>query len=388
LRLENLVGGLRLPRYTRLGSDEKEEGSHTYTSLGSLPRRVQTLLALLALGLFFIIIYSFRSPHHHAPYPDHDTATKHLVIASFTAQNVSWLSQIPSEWTIKRYLMDDPHPSPPALSVPRNQGREAMAYLTYIIDHYDALPDYMIFTHGHERSWHQMEPLQMKVRALNLTALDEENYISLRCGDQMGCEKRPYIDTKHPNWSGEDHMCDFWSTIVPHEPCPRYVSYKCCAQHAVTKHAVRLRSRKDWERIRAPIMHDLKDNKGWGAGATDWLGGMYYEKFWHLLLLGSGVPEYCPSVEHCQQVHFSNAIICDGDTDATVFEGDAWMDTRCVSAFDGLDRDEPAGPAIEKFHGKLLDTYADVRKASGERHKMQQEAYRDKLLLENGRKEP
>ncbi|TKA60954.1 hypothetical protein B0A55_11828 [Friedmanniomyces simplex] len=118
-------------------------------------------------------------------------------------------------------------------------------------------------------------------------------------------------------------------------------------------------------------MHDLRENQGWGDGAMDWLNGMYYEKFWHMLL-GAG-PEYCPSIGRCQQVHFSNAIICDGETDATVFEGDAWMDVQCVSAFDGIDKDVPAGPAIDLFHKKLLHTYAQVRSKAGERHKKQQD---------------
>ncbi|TKA60951.1 hypothetical protein B0A55_11827 [Friedmanniomyces simplex] len=126
-------------------------------------------------------------------------------------------------------------------------------------------------------------------------------------------------------------------------------------------------------------MHDLRENQGWGDGAMDWLNGMYYEKFWHMLL-GAG-PEYCPSIGRCQQVHFSNAIICDGETDATVFEGDAWMDVQCVSAFDGIDKDVPAGPAIDLFHKKLLHTYAQVRSKAGERHKKQQEAYNSRQAL-------
>lgn len=370
----------RRPRYGVVASQNASDGKDAAGVFG-IPRRIQTLL--LAIGVLAVVGF-FLLPSHKqvssaltraggSVIPDHDLATKHLVIASFKAQNVDWLAQIPSTWTIKRYFMDDPNPEPPGLAVPRNHGREAMAYLTYIIDHYDDLPDYAIFTHGHERSWHQMEPLPMKVRALNLTALYQENYISLRCGDQMGCEKQPYIDTLHPNWGGEAHMCDFWETIVPHEVCPRYVSYKCCAQHAVTRAAIKTRTKEDWIRIRDPLLHDFKDYKKWGQGATDWLGGMFYEKFWHLLL-GAG-PEYCPSIEKCRQVHFSNAIVCDGDTDATLFEGDAWMDTRCVSAFDGLDKDAPPGPAIEAFHKELLTKYAQMRSEAGKRRKGQQEAY-------------
>ncbi|KAK5683237.1 hypothetical protein LTS10_004768 [Elasticomyces elasticus] len=322
-----LLTGQKPPRYT-IVSDEKSESTRPW----AIPRRVQSLLGLLAAGTILLLLLPLRNRISSRQRAEHQAqAEKHLIIASYTAQNVSWLSEIPTAWTIKRYLMDDPSPELPGLPVPLNQGREAMAYLTYIIDHYDALPDYMVFTHGHERSWHQMEPLQMKVRALNLTALDEEDYISLRCGMQMGCEKQPYIDTKHVNWSGED---------------------------------LQKRSKEAWIRIREPVMHEVQD---------DWLSGMFYEKFWHMLL-GAG-PEYCPSLAQCQQVHFSNAIICDGDTDATVFEGDAWMDTKCVSAFDGLDKDAPAGPAIKEFHKELLHIYADIRGKAGERHKMQQDAY-------------
>lgn len=375
-RLEALQGALR-PQYVRV-SWYDDEGKVDRTS--TLSRRVRILIGLAVASLALVLLLPL---HRHLSWGSYhgitissaayDAAEKHLIIASFTAQNVSWLSEIPSSWTIKRYFMDDPNPEQPGLSVPRNQGREAMAYLTYIVDHYDTLPNYMVFTHGHERSWHQVEPLQMKIRALNLAALEKENYISLRCGDQMGCEKQPYIDTRHPNWGGEKHMCDFWKTIVPHESCPRYVSYKCCAQHAVTRAAVRKRSKQDWIRIREPLLHDLSDNKAWGEGATDWLGGMYYEKFWHILL-GTG-PEYCPSIETCQQVHFSNAIICDGDIDLTVFEGTAWKETSCVSAFDGIDKDAPAGPAIEHFHKELLNIYADTRRKAAERHKKQQDVY-------------
>ena len=80
-----------------------------------------------------------------------------------------------------------------------------MAYLTYIIDHYDNLPDIAVFVHGHYRSWHQHAPISAKIRALNVTAVERENYVSLRCSDNMGCERRPYLDVTNSstvNWWG------------------------------------------------------------------------------------------------------------------------------------------------------------------------------------------
>ena len=352
---------------------EKREGWRWY----SIPKRLQTVLAF-TLGIALLLTVGWRISLWRADvaarklHAHHERSEKHLVIASYTAQNVSWLDDVPTAWTVKRYMMDDPDAQSPPLPVPVNQGREAMAYLTYIIDHYDSLPDYMIFTHGHERSWHQQEHLQQKIRALNLTALDEENYISLRCGVQMGCEKLPYIDTRHVNWSGEAGLCHFWEKVTG-KRCPRYISYKCCAQHAVTRAAVRTRSKAAWERIRAPIMAEKMSD-------DNWLTGIFYEKTWHMMF--GMPPEHCPSIERCQQVHFSNAIVCDGDTDLTAFEGQVWRDVKCVSAFDDIGRDDPPGPAMKEFSQNILHTFAQMRRAASERHQAQIDAW--KAQLEQG----
>lgn len=314
------------------------------TSLGARQTRFRNIL--VAISCFCLISLSGywglgrgRSDQYKPKAPL-SRPSKHLVIASYKSQDVSWIKDIPSDWSIKRYLMDDQssHPSG-GLSVPRNFGREAMAYLTYIIDHYDDLPDYAAFIHGHYRAWHQQAPISAKVRALNLTALENENYISFRCEDSMGCEHKPFIDTKTVEWEGERHMRKFWSYILPNSELPRYLSYKCCAQHAVTARAIRTRSKQDWIRVREPLLRDLADleaKEEWAQNPplNEYLLGSWYEKLWHVLLGTDS--EYCPSVEHCRQVHFSNAIVCSGDQDLSVFNGDLWKDNRCITAFDNV----------------------------------------------------
>lgn len=167
-----------------------------------------------------------------------------------------------------------------------------MAYLTYIIDHYDNLPDYMIFTHGHDRSWHQVEPLAWKIRALNLTALEREGYISLRCEDAMGCENRPYIDLNETNWPGEWTLPHFWEAVIPDLPMPKTLSYKCCAQFAVSRRAIKQHPLSLWQKLRDPLLQDLevlKKETIWGAGPpeiNDWSVGTFWEKIWHAVLSG------------------------------------------------------------------------------------------------------
>lgn len=50
-------------------------------------------------------------------------------------------------------------------------------YLTYIIDHYDELPDRMVFMHPHRSSWH----IEDAVAVLKKMRWDAHEYANLRC---------------------------------------------------------------------------------------------------------------------------------------------------------------------------------------------------------------
>lgn len=47
-----------------------------------------------------------------------------------------------------------PSLSPLPLHIVPNHGSESMGYLTAILDHWEHLPDLMLFLHGHRQSWH------------------------------------------------------------------------------------------------------------------------------------------------------------------------------------------------------------------------------------------
>lgn len=73
------------------------------------------------------------------------------------------------------------------LQTPTWYGREAAVYLTYIIDHYRSLPEYVIFFHGHRTSWHQPEDFGFVLSALNYSAVSEHGWINLRCANNPSC---------------------------------------------------------------------------------------------------------------------------------------------------------------------------------------------------------
>jgi hypothetical protein len=49
------------------------------------------------------------------------------------------------------------------------KGNEASAYLEYIINNYENLPDICIFVHGHRNSWHNKENIDEKIKKLEFS---------------------------------------------------------------------------------------------------------------------------------------------------------------------------------------------------------------------------
>ena len=86
---------------------------------------------------------------------------------------------------------------------PKNKGRESLAYLQYIVDHYDDLPSTIVFLHSHKDgwpgAWHTDTMAYSNVdsiRALQTDFVQRNGYVNLRCQQTPGCpdEIRPFRD--------------------------------------------------------------------------------------------------------------------------------------------------------------------------------------------------
>lgn len=65
---------------------------------------------------------------------------KSIIVASIASENAQWVNKNFPDFEINTYIADSPDAD---YTVFKNQGREATVYLTYIINHYYNLPDYM-----------------------------------------------------------------------------------------------------------------------------------------------------------------------------------------------------------------------------------------------------
>jgi Protein of unknown function (DUF3431) len=231
------------------------------------------------------------------PEADPKSLRKMIVMAKTAFEDTRWVSDELPDWNASIYSWDDL--SGTTIPLMNDKGREANAYLTYLIDHYDDLADIVVFLHAHRggnpRGWHiDNEDFDnaLSVKRLRLEAVRKEGYVNLRCQFLPGCPIM--FDTKakeDPEESPNIYLDAFkesWPALFPKEPIPETLGVACCAQFAVSKAQIRKRPRSDYERYKTWLLETRYD---------DHLAGTVLEYLWHVIF--GRDPVHCPDIWEC-----------------------------------------------------------------------------------------
>jgi hypothetical protein len=187
------------------------------------------------------------------------------------------------------YNVDDMRNEDERLRLPAAKGNEAIVYLTWIMENYDNLPQSAVFVHGHRESWHQDDAIEGLIGDLNLHALSEIGYISLRCLWKPSCPAE--IDFDRQEWivlgpgaklrkKSQVAIDENWQYLFPDELRPNVIASPCCAQFAVTREVIRRRPRSDYDRMREWLID---------TPLGDDISGRVFEKLWAYIFTGQGV---------------------------------------------------------------------------------------------------
>src|SRR2546423_654635 len=140
---------------------------------------------------------SFRPGTPKSPGSDY---TRTLVMPRMSDENVDWVYEELPDIGKAIYVADD---AGAPLHPPKNKGHEVMIYLTYILDHYDNLPDVSIFMHAHRYSWHnndlQYHDAAEMIKMLSSERVQRLGYMNMRCQWHPGCP-----EWMHPGVMEED----------------------------------------------------------------------------------------------------------------------------------------------------------------------------------------
>ncbi|KAL9115560.1 MAG: hypothetical protein Q9187_007285 [Circinaria calcarea] len=206
--------------------------------------------------------------------------SKIIVVGKLEKEDTSWVGNDLPDWQNAIYTVDNLDAS---LHTPMNKGRESIAYLTYIIDHYDLLPDIIVFLHSHrdgeKKAWHvdneKHDNVQL-VKDLKLDYVKQKGYVNLRCGLTPGCsgEVQPFRDPPSTHFQVEKEIPAVWKELFANDDVPREIGVACCAQFAVMKRQVLARTKEDYQRYRQWVMN---------TKLPDHLSGRVMEFLWHII---------------------------------------------------------------------------------------------------------
>ncbi|KAJ5134929.1 hypothetical protein N7526_006294 [Penicillium atrosanguineum] len=217
------------------------------------------------------------------PKPKVTPKTDRIIVMGRTSwEDSDWLEEELPEWQHAVYVVDDPDAE---YAVKENKGKESNVYLQYIIDHYDELPNYMVFLHAHRASSHvefMEQDNALTVQRLQLDYVDESGYVNLRCD----WNPRPFRQLA--GRTTEIAFAGAWMQIFNNTNIPEVVAAPCCAQFSVSKAQVLARPLSDYQAYHKWLMTTELDDE---------TSGRVFEYLWHIIFGKEAV--YCPSKGQC-----------------------------------------------------------------------------------------
>ena len=204
--------------------------------------------------------------------------TTHIVISSYK-KDIYWSLKLLKNKLVDRIyiyehsdlkLSDLPEESYTCENIP-NKSCEASAYLKYICDHYDNLPDKIILVHDEEYSWHHTGSIMNHIYSYN---------------------GEPYLNINHYRWSGDTNPFSdksgnyykFYQTFLePYfGPVEKYANfhdgYHGCAQFILKPEVIRKNPKKMYvDMYNYSVSDEVKD--GHNSGGFEY----FMEYTWHLI---------------------------------------------------------------------------------------------------------
>jgi len=208
-----------------------------------------------------------RCPRSFKPY---------VVVVAGTRHKAEWLNDVGSD--VESIIYQQEHPDEPNFYT--RHGNEVGAYLRFLIDYYNCLPNVTAFVHGHEdEGWHSFN-MRDTIRALQWHLVPGYTDLNRKPGIwDLDLRNRRKYPSHHPVATGDDvfsgkyppqaiiggnaydpeetfHWCQQEANVHAYDnffgraglgAMPDIVRFPCCSQFAVTREAVHLRSRFFWQ---------------------------------------------------------------------------------------------------------------------------------------------
>jgi hypothetical protein len=227
---------------------------------------------MMIVVIMIILLITSRYPENHNDFKvgveqlpqDKDQL---VIVSSHFKEDLRWLKK-----TDNPVVVCSKTKSSPLCEEKINKGKEASAYLKFIIQNYDNLPNHVAFIHGHEKAWHQRFKANLLDVITNCAKYKEHGFISL---NNYFIDDR-YLDNKymqklHQIWDKE------FRPYLNRDP-PSHLYYDCCAQFIVSKERILRHSKDTYQSWYNLIINYPKNDHDHGHEIAT-----LFEYIWHII---------------------------------------------------------------------------------------------------------
>ena len=215
-----------------------------------------------------------------------------VVVMARVSEDTSWVHADLPDWQSAIYNIDieTPHNistldplTNNTLRTLRNKGKEANAYLAYLVQNYNNLPSTIVFLHPHKdgypAAWHTDNDEHSNVvslKNLNIGFVQSNGYANLRCVNDPGCphEVMPFRNPPENHRTTEAAMPGAWQELFNNTDVPQILATPCCAQFAVSSKQVQKRPLEEYQKYYTWLMETSLDDE---------TSGRVFEYLWHIL---------------------------------------------------------------------------------------------------------
>eukprot|EP00742_Colponemidia_sp_Colp-10_P008880 GILJ01009645.1.p1 GENE.GILJ01009645.1~~GILJ01009645.1.p1 ORF type:complete len:240 (+),score=22.38 GILJ01009645.1:73-720(+) len=196
------------------------------------------------------------------------------MIVTNAVGNMTWLENLGTPVAI--YNRNLSSADLPTISMTRyrslrpNLGNEGHTYLRFIIDHYENLPEKVVFLHGHRTSWHTELDMdrflsRLKWNDIRFYANFDTTYFQ-NIGLDSQTEELPFV-------------CTMWQQAGLQEyigVCPPFIKTECCAQFLVSKERILLRPKRFYQRLLDWLINQTEFSNFFAGMILEWCWGVIF----------------------------------------------------------------------------------------------------------------
>lgn len=239
---------------------------------------IRRLLIVISLTLTILLFSTIRQCQVHSLYltspvqttisTTKSSLTRMIVVSHFN-EDLDWLPLFISQ-QIPYIVYTRSNDYLAHHNIKINKGREAVAYLRYIVDNYANLPSSIAFIHAHRTSWHQKNPSDIVV-ALRAVRWHKYSYMPLTDTRTASFFKVSAVDPQiNVNF-------ELWRDVLQKElgsPPASGVQTYCCASFIAKREAILAHPKDFYSKIIDYII---------ASPHSDQLTGRTLEYTWHMI---------------------------------------------------------------------------------------------------------